>query len=163
MDLWSSGSCVARHFRRRIELISFFRKVTSILLLAIFHTTITCVTPYVWLVTDYGNPTVLRKLRRVSADSAIADISSTVQAPWSFALDPLLTGIVGLLVQLFYAHKLFRISGRQYVLPGIVVFLSAVQVGFSFGATLKVFIVRRFLPSFSSSFHPFVVRIDARW
>jgi hypothetical protein len=90
-------------------------------------------TIYLWQVTNYGN------------------IAFLANSPWSFAVDPAMTGersrgtfflslvlthlfpgIVAFVCQTFYAYRAYIVGKRSAILPIIIVFFSLVQLGPSF-------------------------------
>ncbi|GAA5912663.1 hypothetical protein JCM6882_004706 [Rhodosporidiobolus microsporus] len=97
--------------------------VSFLLGVDLFHTAITCYTIYLWTVTNYGN---LLKL---------------VHSPWSFTWDPFLTGLVALVVQLFYAYRVFVVSQRKWFLPAAIGVLSFLQFAFATGSTWKIYLL----------------------
>ncbi|KAM0749903.1 hypothetical protein T439DRAFT_381452 [Meredithblackwellia eburnea MCA 4105] len=91
--------------------------VIVLLIIDIFHTVISCHTVYDWTVANYGN------------------ISHIARSPWTFTIEPAITGIVTSWVQLFYAVRVYLINGRHWALPSLICALSFIQLGFACGAT----------------------------
>ncbi|KAI5481307.1 hypothetical protein MNV49_004929 [Pseudohyphozyma bogoriensis] len=100
--------------------------VTGMLILDWVHTALSCFTIYDWTVTFYGDPTHL------------------VNSPFSFAVDPAMTGIAASVVQLFYAYRVYVVGKRRLFLPIMIAFFSLVQLGFACGATGMIFKLQAF-------------------
>lgn len=71
--------------------------------------------------------------------------------PFSFSLNPMLVGFTTVVVQFFYAYRLWHISGNQLYLPVLIVIIALVQAGFAVGATYICFThtIADFLPVYS--------------
>ncbi|KAM0789933.1 hypothetical protein ACM66B_006773 [Microbotryomycetes sp. NB124-2] len=90
-----------------------------------FHSVICCITIYLWTVTHALNPTYL------------------VKAPWSFAIDPVVTGVVVLVCQMFFAYRVYLVSKRQIIVPSVIAFLALTSFGFSVGGTGMIYVLER--------------------
>jgi len=86
----------------------------------ILHTIMSSYTVYHWCVTHFGDVTVL------------------VSSPWSFTYECGLTGIATIIVQAFFAYRVWAISGHSLILPGLISFFSLVSFGFALGATIEI-------------------------
>jgi len=100
--------------------------VWILLLIDISHTVCCQITLWIWFVAHYGEP------------------ASIIRAPWSFAVDPVMCGIVAFVVQLFYAHRIYLLGERSMIIPSLVVFGSLFQLAWSAGATAQVFVIQYF-------------------
>ncbi|KAK4054032.1 hypothetical protein OIO90_003677 [Microbotryomycetes sp. JL221] len=89
------------------------------------HSAFCCVTMYLWTVTHYGEMAYLAK------------------APWSFAIDPAMTGIVTFVCQMFFAYRVYIVSKRKIILPSLIAFLSLVSMAFSFAGTAMIYVLDR--------------------
>ncbi|KAK4054027.1 hypothetical protein OIO90_003672 [Microbotryomycetes sp. JL221] len=94
--------------------------VSSLLVLDTFHSACCCHTVYYYAVTNFANPQAL------------------IGAPWTFGVDPCLVGTIASACQVFFAYRVWIIS-KKCTLPIIILTLSAIQLGFSFGATGIIF------------------------
>ncbi|KAM0751469.1 hypothetical protein T439DRAFT_324653 [Meredithblackwellia eburnea MCA 4105] len=100
--------------------------VTILLIMDWTHTAMSCYTVYDWTVTHYG------------------DIAHLANSPWTFAVDPAMTGIVASIVQMFYAYRVYVVGKRRMFFPIVICVLSAVQLGFACGATGMIFKLQAF-------------------
>lgn len=57
------------------------------------------------------------------------DLSALVYSPWSFSIEPAMTGLAALAVQGFYAYRIYIISSRKVWIPAIIGAGSVVQFG----------------------------------
>ncbi|KZT56550.1 hypothetical protein CALCODRAFT_315226 [Calocera cornea HHB12733] len=78
-------------------------------------------TLWFWAVTNWGNTASLNYV------------------DFSYNLNLMLTGLLSLLVQAFFAHRIFVLSHRQPYLPIIILILSFVQFAFSFASMIRAF------------------------
>lgn len=62
----------------------------------------------------------------------------------SFSIDPAITGMMGWLVQCFYAYRIYILSKRRILIPAIVFVLASVSLGFAIGSTYHAFTQRYF-------------------
>lgn len=92
----------------------------------LFHSSISLYTPYLWIVKNYGDPSVLET------------------TPWSFNVELGITGAVASIVQLYFAHRIYLLRGRKVVWPVIVAILSTSQFAMAFAVLGEAFILRRF-------------------
>ncbi|ORY41109.1 hypothetical protein BCR35DRAFT_311376 [Leucosporidium creatinivorum] len=67
--------------------------------------------------------------------------SYSAYAPWGFSLNPTLLGLVTLIVQSFYAYRVYVVGKKRYIVPAIIVVLSCIQLGFATGASGIAFTV----------------------
>ncbi|KAK4703613.1 hypothetical protein P7C70_g2608, partial [Phenoliferia sp. Uapishka_3] len=99
----------------------YFLLVTGLLSLDLAHTVFSCWTVYDATVSHFGN------------------LAHLAKAPWMFAVDPLMTGIVASVVQFFYAYRVYVMSKRGFALPLVICTFSAIQLGFACGGTAQIF------------------------
>jgi len=78
---------------------------------------------------------------------------------WSWATVPASTGLIALIVQTFYAYRVFRVSQKKnWFIPMLIIVLSGLSCGFSFAAANQVAhlqsftYIRLFIPSLWLSF-----------
>ncbi|GAA5907017.1 DUF6534 domain-containing protein [Sporobolomyces salmoneus] len=90
------------------------------------HSAISMYTIYDWTVVNYGNPAHL------------------VVSPWSFAVDPAMTGIAACICQFFYAYRVYIVGKRGLLVPVLVCVLALVSLGFAVGSTAQIFILQEF-------------------
>ncbi|GAA5930028.1 DUF6534 domain-containing protein [Sporobolomyces koalae] len=90
------------------------------------HSMISLYTVYDWTVTHYG------------------DVAHLATSPWSFAVDPAMTGIAACVCQFFYAYRVYVVGKRRMLVPIIICTLALVSLGFSVGATAQIFILQYF-------------------
>jgi len=58
---------------------------------------------------------------------------------WSWATVPASTGLVALIVQTFYAYRVYRVSQKKnWFIPTLIIILAGISCGFSFGAANQV-------------------------
>ncbi|BGP52024.1 hypothetical protein JCM10450v2_007995 [Rhodotorula kratochvilovae] len=95
--------------------------VAFLMAVDLFHTAISCYTIYLWTVTHYG------------------DIAFLINCPWSFTWDPFLTGLVAIIVQAFYAWRVFVVSHRKWYIPAAIGVLSLLQFAFAIGSTWMIY------------------------
>ncbi|GAA5997654.1 DUF6534 domain-containing protein [Rhodotorula paludigena] len=95
--------------------------VSVLVVIDLFHTAISCYTIYLWTVTHYG------------------DLSSLINSPWSFTWDPFLTGVVTIIVQIFYAWRVFVVSRNKWLIPAVISVLSLLQFAFATGSTWMIY------------------------
>ncbi|KAL8279827.1 hypothetical protein RQP46_007677 [Phenoliferia psychrophenolica] len=100
--------------------------VSFLLLMDWVHSAVSCFTVYDWTVTHYG------------------DLAHLAVSPWSFAIDPAMTGIVASVVQMFYAYRVYVVGKRALALPIAISFFSMIQLGFACGATGQIFHLKEF-------------------
>ncbi|KAM0749904.1 hypothetical protein T439DRAFT_357419 [Meredithblackwellia eburnea MCA 4105] len=99
--------------------------VMGLFVVDLFHSAISVYTIYHWAVN-------------------FTDLSVLVKSPWTFSIDPAVTGIttsVRTSPVLADAYRIFRISGEQPYIPIAIITLSMVQLGFACGGTLKIFLL----------------------
>ncbi|CEQ42524.1 SPOSA6832_04346, partial [Sporobolomyces salmonicolor] len=85
------------------------------------HSAISMYTIYDWTVTNFANP------------------ANLIHCPWSFAVDPAMTGVAAFVCQIFYAYRVYIVGKRNLVIPIIICTLSALSLGFACGATGMIF------------------------
>ncbi|ORY62725.1 hypothetical protein BCR35DRAFT_334869 [Leucosporidium creatinivorum] len=85
------------------------------------HSAISVYTIYYWCVQNYSNPAIL------------------VKSPWSFTIEPAMTGVASIVAQTFYAHRVYVVSKRKPWMPAVILAISVVACGFSIGATAEIF------------------------
>ncbi|GAA6010586.1 hypothetical protein JCM11491_002984 [Sporobolomyces phaffii] len=90
------------------------------------HSAISMYTIYDWTVTHYG------------------EVAHLVKSPWSFAVDPAMTGIAACVCQFFYAYRVYVVGKRQLAIPIIICVLALISLGFAVGATAEIFILQYF-------------------
>ncbi|KAI5481347.1 hypothetical protein MNV49_004969 [Pseudohyphozyma bogoriensis] len=106
--------------------------VTILLVLDLLHTATSCYTIYFWNVRNFGNVKILAR------------------SPWTFSVEPALTGVVASLVHFFYSYRIWKVSGGRKFLSLVILFLSAVQGGFACGATAMIFVYKGEFARFQS-------------
>ncbi|ORY62733.1 hypothetical protein BCR35DRAFT_195059 [Leucosporidium creatinivorum] len=85
------------------------------------HSAISVYTIYYWCVQNFDNPGVL------------------VKSPWSFTIEPAMTGIASIISQAFYAYRVYVVSKRNPWMPIAIMIFSLIALGFSFGSTGEIF------------------------
>jgi len=100
--------------------------VVSLLAIDIIHTALCWVTLWLWFVRHFGEAT------------------EVAVSPWSFAVDPVMCGMAAVIVQVFYAYRIYVLSNQKLLIPAIVCALSLFQLGWSAGATGMIFRLQYF-------------------
>ncbi|KAL1949889.1 hypothetical protein VTO73DRAFT_8770 [Trametes versicolor] len=95
--------------------------VAVLVLLDTFHTVLTMHTSYWYLVTNYFKPLIL------------------LTPMWSLMLQPMTTGLIIILSQLFYARRVFLLDKRYRHLVAITLVMFAAELGFAIAFTVKAF------------------------
>ncbi|GAA5958599.1 hypothetical protein JCM3765_006686 [Sporobolomyces pararoseus] len=90
------------------------------------HSAICMYTIYDWTVTHYG------------------EVAHLAKSPWSFGVDPAMTGIAACVCQFFYAYRVYVVGKRSLVIPIIICVLALISLGFAVGATAEIFILQYF-------------------
>ncbi|GAA5829315.1 hypothetical protein JCM5353_004038 [Sporobolomyces roseus] len=90
------------------------------------HSAISMYTIYDWTVTHYG------------------EVAHLAKSPWSFAVDPMMTGVAAAVCQFFYAYRVYIVGKRQIAVPIVICVLALVSLGFSIGATEQIFTLQYF-------------------
>ncbi|KAL8276673.1 hypothetical protein RQP46_010941 [Phenoliferia psychrophenolica] len=72
------------------------------------------------------------------------DLSYLPLAGWSFDIGCTLTGLTTLIVQAWYAWRVFIISGRSKVVPVLILACSLLSFGFAIGSTIAAFRLKIF-------------------
>ncbi|GAA5907188.1 DUF6534 domain-containing protein [Sporobolomyces salmoneus] len=100
--------------------------VAGLFVLDTAHTAVSIYTIWDWCVANYG------------------DVQHLLVSPWSFAVDPIMVGIVAFTCQGFYAYRVWVVGKRQPVIPVLVVVLAFLSLGFALGATVTIITKREF-------------------
>ncbi|ORY41108.1 hypothetical protein BCR35DRAFT_311375 [Leucosporidium creatinivorum] len=81
---------------------------------------------------------------------SVTELPPPDRAPWSFAINPLLVGIVTTIVQSFYSYRVYVVSNRDRFLPAFILLLALLQLGFATGGAHIAFTLRyeQFLPQY---------------
>ncbi|KAM0756474.1 hypothetical protein T439DRAFT_30640 [Meredithblackwellia eburnea MCA 4105] len=61
------------------------------------------------------------------------DVTKLGRGPWSLGFNPPVTGVCSLIVQSFYAYRVWVVSSKNRILPAIIMFLATVSFAFSLG------------------------------
>lgn len=91
--------------------------VYSLFVIDLFHSALCCYSCYWYMVTHWGDPAALGTM------------------PWTFYVEPSIIGVVSLACQSFFAWRVFIVSGRNKIIPGCIVVLSVLSMGFAIGTT----------------------------
>ncbi|KAM0748598.1 hypothetical protein T439DRAFT_327862 [Meredithblackwellia eburnea MCA 4105] len=121
--IWSLG---LRYFARwpwGEDRKAFSISVAVLLMLDLLGTVGAAFQAFVLTVKEWGNVAFLTRDR----------------SPFGFNINPIITGIVAAIVQLFYAYRVWVVSGRKRVIPIIICILTFIQFGFALGATVITF------------------------
>lgn len=59
--------------------------------------------------------------------------------PWSFSIEPIITGSVALIVQSFYGYRVFILSQRSKVIPTVIFSLAIIQFAWAIASTAQIF------------------------
>lgn len=105
---------------RRTDRPLYLWTVGTLVVVDIFHSAITCYTVYDWCVINYSNPSILSV------------------SPWSFTIEPMITGLVAMVVQLFYAWRVYAVSNHRLLIPITIITLSVVQCAWSIASTVRI-------------------------
>ncbi|GAA5976096.1 hypothetical protein JCM5350_000311 [Sporobolomyces pararoseus] len=100
--------------------------VVFMLILDWSHAAVSMYTVYDWTVTHYG------------------DLAHLATSPWSFGVDPAMTGIAACVCQFFYAYRVYVVGKRSLIVPITICVLALVSLGFAIGATAEIFILQYF-------------------
>lgn len=126
--------------------------VAVCLSLTMFHAGTSVFTVYHWGVTYYGQVDILlQTVWSYSIEPALTQVSR-----WLRLVRTLRSGLVGLIVQLYFAYELFEISGGNRVLPAVISLLGFVQFGWALASIIKLLQVGpRSFESANPRAHPF--------
>ncbi|BGP42827.1 hypothetical protein JCM10449v2_006839 [Rhodotorula kratochvilovae] len=97
--------------------------VAGVTLCDLLHSAFAINTIWLWIVENYGNPAIL------------------ALSPWSFTAEPVMTGLMALVVHLFYAHRVWIVSEKSTLgsaIAGFISLLTLVQFGFGAAVTGKI-------------------------
>ncbi|GAA5848898.1 hypothetical protein JCM9279_004659 [Rhodotorula babjevae] len=97
--------------------------VVGITLCDVLHSAFAINTIWVWSVENFGNPSIL------------------ALSPWSFTAEPVMTGLMALVVHLFYAHRVWVVSEKSKTgtaIAGVISVLTLVQFAFGAAVTGKI-------------------------
>ncbi|GAA5901551.1 DUF6534 domain-containing protein [Sporobolomyces salmoneus] len=100
--------------------------VLGLFVLDMTHTAICIVTIWDWCVANYG------------------DVEHLLVSPWSFAVDPVIVGVIAATCQTFYAYRVWIVGKRKWLLPICILTLSAVSLGFAIASTVQIFHLKEF-------------------
>ncbi|GAA5833085.1 hypothetical protein JCM3766R1_001386 [Sporobolomyces carnicolor] len=96
--------------------------VLGLLILDNAHTAISIVTVWDWCVEHYG------------------EVEHLVVSPWSFAVDPVMVGVIAFACQSFYAYRVWIVGKRKnWILPALIMLLSTVSLAFAIASTYQIF------------------------
>ncbi|GAA6060436.1 hypothetical protein JCM10212_000029 [Sporobolomyces blumeae] len=90
------------------------------------HSAVCMYTIYDWTVVHYG------------------EVEHLLRSPFSFAVDPAMTGVAAFACQVFYAYRVYVVGKRSPWLPILICVLALVSLGFAVGATAEIFILQEF-------------------
>ncbi|GAA6053895.1 hypothetical protein JCM3770_005321 [Rhodotorula araucariae] len=116
--------------------------VAFLMVVDLFHTGISCYTIYV-------RPLGSVSLRMLTSDAPATvqlwtvahygDIAFLVNSPWSFTWDPFLTGLVAVIVQAFYAWRVYVVSQRRWFIPALIGVFSLLQFAFAIASIWMIY------------------------
>ncbi|GAA5894825.1 hypothetical protein JCM8208_006080 [Rhodotorula glutinis] len=86
----------------RVDHLALILMTVALKTIGMAHTAICCHTVYTWTVSEYGN------------------FAALALAPVPFAWGPFLTGLAAIIVQCFYAWRVFVVSGRKIFIPVLI-------------------------------------------
>jgi hypothetical protein len=104
-----------------------FYIVLALLIISTIHSCLAFATVYFWLVTSFG------------------DVATLQYAPVSWAVEPVLSGITAAATQLFFAQRIYLLSNRSWIIPGVIVICGLVEIGFSFASCAMVFVLNKYV------------------
>ncbi|TNY21330.1 hypothetical protein DMC30DRAFT_446288 [Rhodotorula diobovata] len=97
--------------------------VAGVAVCDVLHSAFAINTIWLWIVGNFGNPAIL------------------ALSPWSFTAEPVMTGLMALVVHLFYAHRVWLVSEKSTagtLVTGSIATLTVVQFAFSAAVTGKI-------------------------
>ncbi|GAA6058618.1 hypothetical protein JCM10212_004029 [Sporobolomyces blumeae] len=100
--------------------------VVSLCVMDWTHSAVSVYTIWDWCVENYGQ------------------VEHLLVSPFSFAVDPAMTGVVAFVTQIFYAYRVYIVGKRSIAIPIVIAFLSTVSLAFAIASTAKIFILQEF-------------------